>query len=106
MYIKGDKNMSKIFKASNNNGQRIIAMYQCEAGLTLNDVYGRYSTAKLQAYNWCREKWYNTECHNYDFHICSYNSNFFTVGWSGYYNGERAIFVETHANSYIVLLDR
>ena len=98
--------MSKIYKASNNNGQRIIAMFQREDGLTLGDVYTNWSDAKERAYNWCRDKWYNTECHNYDFHICSHNCNFFTVGWSGYYNGERAIFVETHATSYIVLLDR
>ena len=98
--------MSKILKASNKNGQRIISMYQCEDGITLGEVYTRWSDAKECAYNWCRDKWYNTECYNYDFHICSHNSNFFTVGWSGYYNGERAIFVETHANSYIVLLDR
>ena len=98
--------MSKIYKASNKNGQRIYTMYQSDEGRYLWDIYSTWSKAKENAYNWCRDKWFNTECYNYDFHICSHNSNFFTVGWSGYYNGERAIFVETHANSYIVLLDK
>lgn len=45
----------------------------------LEDVYGRYSEAKKNAYEWCRER-----CelkHGYYFRIISHNMFQFTVGY-------------------------
>lgn len=97
--------MSRILKASNKNGASMLRRASVNEGFELSDVYGSYSPAK--AYSW--RECYNKYCHTtnaYDFHICSHNTFSYCVSWSGIYEGERAVFVETPNNSYIVLLDK
>ena len=92
-------------KASTKAGQNIIERAKENIGTHLTDVYGTYSRAKEQAYNWCREEYVNTENSNY-FHICSANIFCFTVAWYGTMNSENILRFETRDNSYLVWLDR
>ena len=63
-------------------------------GTTLHDVYGRYSVAKQNAYNYCRELCNKENGSN--FHITSYNTFGFTVAWEV----ADGIRIETPQNSY------
>ena len=94
--------MSKIYSINTKTGNRLYNRYVTCEGFYLSDVYNSYSPAKEQAYNWCWEKYMNTEGHN-SFGICSHNTSFFTVSWNGLYNGKEALFVETPSNSYIII---
>lgn len=48
-------------------------------GHTLDDVYGSYSVAKANAYNYC--KWLCEQCDGHDFCITSANPVAFTVSF-------------------------
>ena len=90
-------------KGSTAKGQRVIGMYGSYAGYYLDDVYGRYSSAKRGAWNDC-QRWYDEDNEASNFHICSANAQNFTVGWT-YIDpetGHRIIRVETSRNTYKV----
>lgn len=61
-------------------------------------VYGRYSTAKANAMDWCKNKMKNMGGH--DMRIISANGWRFTVGWLYEENGKKMFNVETSSNSY------
>lgn len=97
--------MANIIKGRTKKGQGLMATYERYEGYYITDVYDRPSTAKENAWEWCFDKYAKTEG-SANFHICSFNTFNFTVGWCGKYNGELAIFLETRDNSYIVLLEK
>lgn len=97
--------MSRILKASNKNGASMLRRASIDEGYSLSDVYDTYSPAKGASWEWCFRKYADTP-DSTNFHICSHNTFAYCVSWNGTYNGERAVFVETPNNSYIVLLDR
>jgi hypothetical protein len=92
-------------KASNKNGQIIIARARFNEGYDLLDVYGSFSREKKNAYDWCYEQYQKTE-ERENFHICSHNTFGFTVAWRGVLNGENILRYETKDNSYLVYMDR
>lgn len=98
----------KVYKRENKNGQRVLAMASGFQGRTLDDVYTNYSHRKQNAYNYCLKKFHDTP-NSSNFHIASHNCNSFTVAWCGDYEDPKtgelipAKFVETYANSYIVV---
>lgn len=97
--------MAKIVKGSTKRGQELIARGVEYEGITLGQVYDSWSRSKQEAYDWCYEKYLNTEEHT-SFGICSHNTFQFTVSWLGIYDGENALFLETRDNSYIILMDK
>lgn len=56
----------------------LLTLYNSRA-CNLEDVYGRYSEAKKNAYEWCRDQ-YELK-HGYQFRIISHNGFQFTVGY-------------------------
>ena len=84
-------------KASTKKGQGMLQGANRRAGVSLNDIYGKASAAKWNAYAWCRERC-RTEG-GYDFHITSYNTFGFSVAWRTA-EGAR---IETPANSYLIV---
>jgi len=93
----------EIIKGSTAKGQRVIAMYDHNEGYDLDDVYGRYSRAKKNAYDECYE-WYRQDNKSSNFHIGSHNAQAFTVAWR-YVDPEtgHVIYrVETNRNTYRV----
>lgn len=90
-------------KGSTAKGYKIMAMYQRNEGHDLFEVYGRYSVAKREAYGQCYA-WFCKDNASSNFHICSHNSQSFTVGWI-YIDpetGHKIVRVETHCNTYRV----
>lgn len=86
----------KTIKGTTKKGQSMIQNARNYDGYTLRDVYGNYSHAKENAYNWCKEQCYNENGKN--FHITSHNTFGFSVAWEV----ENGIRIETPQNSYLV----
>ena len=97
--------MGIIVKGSTKRGQSLINRGLYYQGERLGHVYSSWSDAKQDAYDDCIDEYRNTPEHS-NFRICSHNSNFFSVSWQGLYNGERAMFIKTGMNDYIILLDK
>lgn len=96
--------MATILKYSTKRGKEIVNRATQYQGKFLNQVYKKWSQAKQEAFDECYEKYLATEEHDV-WGICSHTNNFFTVSWTGKYEGQNAMFYETHCNSYIVLFD-
>ncbi len=94
--------MATIIKGSTHRGQNFILGCEYKVGFRLEDIYGSFSQAKQNGWNYCFEKYLNTPEHE-NFRITGYNQTMFTVAWDGLYDGQPALFVETHKNSYIIL---
>ena len=95
--------MANIIKGSTSKGQRVMYMYASNIGYYLDDVYGRYSAAKAEAWRECLD-WYKADNESSNFHICSKNDSNFTVGWR-YIDPDtkhKMIRVETSRHTYIV----
>lgn len=87
--------MTKI-KVTTKRGQMLLASAVNYDGFTLAEVYGRYSTAKQNAYDYCKNLC--AEENGINFHICSHNTFGFSVAWSTV-DGIR---IETPKNSYLI----
>ena len=92
----------KIISGRTKLGQRLLARASVFQGTELDDVYGRYSSAKASAMRDCKE-WCKQD-NGYNFHIISHCSNFFSVAWN--YDepntGERMTRIETASSTYII----
>lgn len=86
----------KTIKATTKKGQAMINSANHYEGYSLRDVYGNYSYAKENAYNYCI-----AQCakeNGYNFHICSHNTFSFSVAWET----DKGIRIETANNSYLI----
>lgn len=86
-------------KTLNNNtkkAQAYIYAYNHSDIYSLNQAYGKPSTAKTRADYSCRMMMQSEGGHNYK--IIGYNSSFFTVAWIA---GD-ALRIETAYNSFII----
>ena len=92
-----------MLKGNTKRGQNILSCAERNIGTELYDVYTSCSEAKRRAYAWCREQYYNDNA-SYGFHICSKNTNMFTVSWNfiNELTGEVMTRYETNVNTYIV----
>ena len=69
----------------------------------LSDVYGRYSRAKENAYEYCRSR--ERECNSYTGVICSYNTCEFTYGFTCWENGVEYFVYITKSHDYAIALE-
>ena len=74
--------------------------YKRTTATTLSDVYGRYSTKKQDAYDWCMKKM--DELEGYGMKVLSATTYHFTVGflYTDKETGKLMFDVETSCNSY------
>lgn len=91
----------KYVKSSTKLGKSIIERYNRLDGYYLSDLYGRWSTAKENAYRYCMCEFQEDETSS-DFRVGSANTFGFSAGWKCEHNGCQAIRLETKDNSYIV----
>ena len=91
-------------KRSTKKGQDLFWRGCQNEGTELSDIYGRYSQAKHNAMEWCKRQCEIND--GVDFHICSHNSNFFSVSFRYFINNEPVMRIETASNTYIIWLDR
>lgn len=100
--------MKKILKASTKTGYRWIISARNYEGYNLNDVYGRYSNAKKEAYEKyenCFRKYASADGSK-NFRIFSHNTFGFSVAWEEIWEGEECLHIETPQNTYIVVLNQ
>lgn len=67
------------------------------------DVYKKVSMAKVNAYNYCKDK--KRELNGRDLKIVSHNSQLFTVGFIGEIDGRQAFVYITKDNERFIYLD-
>lgn len=70
---------------------------------SLNHCYKSYSYAKEQAMLRCHE--INREFNGCGCYILGANSNFFSVGFVGFYEGRKAFFYITHVQTRFIYID-
>lgn len=97
--------MATVIKGSSKRGQGLVLSTLHKVGFRLEDVYGSFSTSKQAGWDYCFQKYLETPERD-NFRITGYNTSMFTVAWNGLFGGEPALFVETHRNSYVVLLNK
>lgn len=85
-----------IIKATTKKGQNMLQSAKNFQGVTLNEVYGKYSNAKYNAFVYCLNKAAAENGKN--FHIYSHNSFGFSVAWEV----ENGVRIETAQNSYLI----
>lgn len=91
-----------IIKGTTKLGQRLLARANRYEGTELRHVYGRYSSAKEDAMQNCKE-WCRQD-KGYNFRIISHCSNFFSVAWNYAEpnTGEIMTRIETANHTYII----
>lgn len=94
--------MGRIISGATKRGQELLARAAHFEGTDLDDVYGRYSSAKARALRECRE-WCEAD-NGYNFHICSHNTSSFSVAWNytDKETGEIMTRIETSRSTYII----
>lgn len=97
--------MKKFLKGSTKAGYRWIVSTRNYEGYNLNDVYGRYSEAKKEAYEGCFNKYVSVDGSK-NFRIFSHNTFGFSVAWEEVREGEECLHIETPQNTYIVALNQ
>lgn len=97
--------MQKFLKGSTKTGHRwIVSARNCE-GYNLNNVYGRYSDAKKEAYENCFRKYVSADGSK-NFRIFSHNTFGFSVAWEETLEGKEYLHIETPQNTYYVALNQ
>lgn len=94
--------MAKTISGASKTGQKLLARACHFEGTDLDDVYGRYSSAKASAMRDCRD--WCAEDNGYNFRIISHNTSSFSVAWN-YINketGEEMTRIETSRSRYII----
>lgn len=86
-------------KMSTKRGQNLMATAERYNGFYLDDVYNSYSLAKANAWKSCYDMFKAEKGMN--FHICSHNSNVFTVAWVT----AQGIRIETARNSFLIIFE-
>ena len=86
----------RIIKANTKQGQSMIKRANVYEGYSLQDIYGTFSHAKQNAWQWCLEQCHKENGSN--FHIASHNTFGFSVAWEI----ENGVRIETPQNSYLV----
>lgn len=84
-------------KATTKKGQNMLKNAKNFEGYTLNEVYGKYSSAKYNAFVYCLHK--ASAENGKNFHICSHNTFGFSVAWEV----ENGVRIETPQNSYLIV---
>ena len=94
--------MAKIINGATKRGQELLARARRYEGYYLDDVYGRFSSAKARAWRDCLA-WCEAD-NGSNFHIISHNDQNFSVAWE-YTNKETVELmtrIETSTHTYII----
>lgn len=102
-------------KGSTKRGQQLVAGAKWNYGDNIYEVYGKPSTAKVNAWRACKRE-FDGDLDSSNFRITSFNCQHFTVAWectleyvdpkTGEVTMERVTHVDTGYNNYEVLLDK
>ena len=83
--------------------QSILHAYLRSNDATLDEVYGRYSGAKADAYEYCRAR--EREFSSYDGVITGHNCMVFSYAFTGYFEGKNYFIYITKSNDYAIVYE-
>ena len=93
-----------VIRPHTQHAQRIIDRFNNSSDVELRDVYGSYSRAKENAYEYCRDR--EREFGSYNGVITSHNSMQFTYAFTGVCEGQWYLIYITRTADYAVKLDK
>ena len=80
--------------------RQIIHAWDCSTEVDLDDAYGRYSSAKARAYEYCRER--ERECNSYNGRITGHNICTFSYAFRCVVGEKRYLIYITHCSDYAI----
>lgn len=89
-----------VINASTKRAHNIFRAWLRSNNATLDDVYGRYSQAKANAYRYCRCR--ECEFGTYDGVITGYNTCTFSYAFTGYCEDKKYLIYITVAGDYAI----
>lgn len=90
----------QVISPTSQRAQHIWRAYFRSNDATLDEVYGRYSSAKARAYEYCRER--EREFDSYDGVITGYNTCTFSYAFTGYCEGKKWLIYITKDHDYAI----
>lgn len=93
----------RVVKKESKLGQEIIRKYEDFEGVTLWDVYERFSFRKESAFRWCSQRM--SDLKGYGLVITSHNTSQFTRAFEFIFCEQKHIAYFTRDNNYIVCLE-
>lgn len=92
-----------VVNPSTSRAQNMYRNYVRSNDATLDEVYGRYSSAKARAYEYCRER--EREFSSYDGVIAGYNTCQFSYAFTGWCEGKKYLIYITKDADYAIDYD-
>ena len=89
-----------VINPSTERAQRIFRAYLRSDEATFDEAYGRYSHAKDNAYEYCRDR--EGEFDSYDGVITGHNNFTFSYAFSGWCEGKKYLVYITKDNDYAI----
>ena len=80
--------------------QNMLRNYLRSSDATLDEAYGRYSRAKANAYEYCRDR--EREFNSYDGVVASHNTCQFSYAFTGYCEGKKYLVYITKDAEYAI----
>lgn len=89
-----------VINPSTQRAKQILRAYLRSSDATLDEAYGSYSRAKLDAYNYCRCR--EREFNSYDGVITGHNCMTFSYVFTGWCEGKKYLIYITKDNDYAI----
>lgn len=93
----------KELNKNTSKAQQYINNYNYASGVNLRDVYGSYSDAKQNAFNYCFDIY--TKLKGYQRRIATYNKNVFTFAFEFDFDGAKYLCYITPSQDYKIKID-
>ena len=90
----------RVMNANTKVAQNFLWSFENSSDVELSDVYGSYSHAKAQAYEYCRER--EREFSSYNGVITGHNSMVFSYAFTGWCDGRKYLIFITRCHDYAI----
>lgn len=90
----------RVIRPNTQQAERVIRDFEYSSDTELSDVYGRYSKAKENAYEYCRAR--ERECDSYNGVITGHNSMTFSYAFTTWQDGHKYLVWITKCNDYAI----
>lgn len=90
----------RVINPTTEKAQRAYRAWLRSNDATLDSVYGRYSHAKANAYEYCRDR--EREFNSYDGVITGFNTCTFSYAFTGYCEGKKWLIYITKDHDYAI----
>ena len=90
----------RVMNPQTQKAQRVLKAYLRSDEATLDEAYGRYSHAKANAYEYCRQR--EREFDAYDGVITGHNTCIFSYAFTGWCEGKKYLIYITKDHDYAI----